>query len=328
MLAYTIRRFLVSIPVLLAASFLVFWFVSLSGNPVTDKLAARNPKPPQRILDLETHRLNLDKGFFEQYWIWLRGLVLHGNFGPSVNSTQDIGAELGHRLVVTLRLIFLAMALALVLAVISGVLSAVRQYSKLDYALTFVGFLFLAMPTFWIAVLLKQGGINYNVATNSRTFFTIGQSSSPPPVGLGSQISDTLLHMILPTVSLALITYAGWSRFQRATILEVLNSDYVRLARAKGLKPRQVMVRHALRTALIPMTTVSALTIAAIIGGAVITETVFQWEGMGRFLIASIGSFDRNAVMGWLVVSGFFVIAGNLVADLLYAVLDPRIRYE
>jgi peptide/nickel transport system permease protein len=328
MFAYSIRRFLQSIPVLLAASFLVFWFVSLSGDPVAQKLEARNPRPPQHVIDLERHRLHLDKGFFEQYWIWLRDLLLHGSFGPSVNSTQDIGVELGHRLLVTLRLIFLAMLLSLVFAVASGVVSAVKQYSKIDYVLTFIGFLFLAMPAFWIAVLLKQGGINYNMATNSRTFFTIGDSSSPPPDGLWPQISDTMLHMILPTVSLAMITYAGWSRFQRASMLEVLNSDYIRLARAKGLKPRQVMIRHALRTALIPMTTVSALTIASIIGGAVITETVFQWNGMGRFLTQAIFAFDRNAVMGWLLVSGFFVILGNLVADLLYAVLDPRIRYE
>jgi peptide/nickel transport system permease protein len=134
--------------------------------------------------------------------------------------------------------------------------------------------------------------------------------------------------MILPTVSLALITYAGWSRFQRASMLEVLNSDYVRLARAKGLKHRRVLVRHALRTALIPMTTVTALGIAAIIGGAIITETVYEWQGMGRFLLMEIAARDRNGTMGWLVVAGFFVVVGNLVADVLYAVLDPRIRYE
>jgi peptide/nickel transport system permease protein len=133
--------------------------------------------------------------------------------------------------------------------------------------------------------------------------------------------------MILPTLSLALITYAAWSRFQRAAMLDVLNSDYIRLARAKGLKPRQVLVKHALRTALIPMTTASALTIATIFGGAVITETVFQWQGMGKFLVQSVLTHDRNATMAWLVVAGTFVIVGNLIADLLYAVLDPRIRY-
>ena len=127
---------------------------------------------------------------------------------------------------------------------------------------------------------------------------------------------------------LALITYAAWSRFVRGSLLEVLNSDYVRLARAKGLTPRRVMFRHALRTALIPMTTVTALTIAGLFGGAIITERVFQWRGMGTLIINAIGDRDRYVIMGWLLVVGLIVVVGNIVADLLYAVLDPRIRYE
>ena len=328
MLAYTIRRLLASIPVLLVATFLTFWFVSLSGDPVQEKYAGRNPPTPQRTIDLEHQRLHLDKGFFDQYWIWLKGLVLHGDFGPSVNSTTHIGQEIGDRLLVTLRLVALAMLLALILAVITGVISATRQYSRLDYILTLVGFVFLAMPTFWIAVLLKQGGIAVNEGTGTRTFFTIGEQSTPAPSGAWATFLDIGGHMILPTLSLALITYAGWSRFQRASMLEVLNSDYIRLARAKGLKARQVLIRHALRTALIPMTTVTALNIAAIIGGAVITETVYEWQGMGRFLLLEIASRDRYGTMAWLLAAGFFVVLGNLMADLLYAVLDPRIRYE
>jgi glutathione transport system permease protein len=328
MLAYTIRRLLVSIPVLLAASFLVFWLVSLSGDPVQEKFAGRFPRPPQSTIDHETHRLYLDRGFFEQYWIWLKNLVLHGYFGPSVNQTTDIGHELLTRMGVTLRLVAAAMLIALVLAVITGVLSATKQYSLLDYFFTFLGFVFLAMPSFWIAGLLKQGGITYNEATTTRTFFTIGANSTPPPVGTGAQVLDALLHLILPTISLSLITYAAWSRFQRASMLEVLNSDYIRLARAKGLKPRRVLVKHALRTALIPMTTVSALTIAGILGGAVITERVFEWQGMGRFLTTEIILRDRYGTMGWLLLTGLVVVLGNLIADLLYGVLDPRIRYE
>ncbi len=328
MFAYTIRRLLVSIPVLLAASFLTFWFVSLSGNPVEEKFAGRNPRPPQSTILHETQRLHLDQGFLQQYWGWLKDLVTKGYFGPSVNETTDIGHELGVRLVVTIRLVAAAMIIALILAVITGVLSAVRQYSKTDYAFTFVGFLFLAMPSFWIAVLLKQGGIAINNATGTRTFYTLGASSTPLPDGWLNQFLDTGKHLILPTISLALITYATWSRFQRASMLEVRNSDYMRLARAKGLKPRRVLVKHGLRTALIPMTTVSALTIAGILGGAVITENVFEWQGMGKFLVNEILLRDRYGTMGWLLVSGFFVVVGNLVADLLYAVLDPRIRYE
>jgi peptide/nickel transport system permease protein len=254
--------------------------------------------------------------------------VTKGDFGPSITQANNIGEELGRRVLVTLRLVVFAMFLALVLAIISGVLSATRQYSWLDYVFTFFGFLFLATPAFWVAVLLKQGAVTYNEGTGTRTFYTIGARSVETEPGLWNSFTDIFGHSVLPTVALALITYAAWSRFQRSSMLEVLNSDYVRLARAKGLSPRKVLVRHALRTALIPMTTVSALGIATVIGGAVITETVFEWQGMGRYLIESIATRDRYAIMGWLLIAGIFVVVGNLIADILYGVLDPRIRYE
>jgi peptide/nickel transport system permease protein len=328
MIAYSIRRILVAIPILLVASMIVFTLTLFTGDPVEEKYAGRNPPVPQVTINNERARLHLDDPIVVQYWTWLKNLTTKGDFGPSINATNNIGDDLGRRMLVTLRLVMFAMVVALVLAIISGVLSATRQYSKLDYAFTFFGFIFLAMPAFWVAVLLKQGAITYNEATGTRTFFTIGARSTESTPGLWATAADIFGHLILPTLSLALITYAAWSRFQRASMLEVLNSDYVRLARAKGLSPRKVLVRHALRTALIPMTTVSALGIAAIIGGAVITETVFEWQGMGKYLTDAIFTRDRYAIMGWLLIAGFFVVVGNLVADILYGVLDPRIRYE
>jgi peptide/nickel transport system permease protein len=328
MLAYSIRRILVAIPVLLAASMIVFALTLLTGDPVQEKYAGRNPPVPQQTIDLERNRLHLDDPVVVQYGNWLKNLVLHGDFGPSINSTDNVGEELGRRVFVTLRLVIFAMLLALVLAITSGVLSATRQYSWLDYTFTFLGFVFLAMPPFWTAVLLKQGALLVNEATGRRTFYTIGARSTDAEPGLWNAFADIFGHLILPTISLAFITYAAWSRFQRSSMLEVLNSDYIRLARAKGLTPRKVLVKHALRTALIPMTTVSALTIAAVIGGAVVTETVFEWQGLGRYLLESIASRDRYAILGLLLVTGFIVIVGNLIADILYGVLDPRIRYE
>lgn len=160
-------------------------------------------------------------------------------------------------------------------------------------------------------------------------FFTIGdQNYDHDTYSEWGKITDIAGHMILPTLSLTLITYASWSRYQRGSMLDVLNSDYVRLARAKGLRSRQVMVRHALRTALIPLTTITAIDIGAIFGGAIVTETVFNWDGMGRYLVGSVQLRDVNAVLGWLMISGVIVIVFNIIADLLYAVLDPRIRYE
>jgi peptide/nickel transport system permease protein len=327
MLAYTVRRLLIGIPVIIASSIFVFVLVALAGDPL-EPMKLRSPRPSQVSIDRETHRLRLDQPLWERYWNWLWGLA-HGDFGPSVRGSQDIGALLYERTWVTLRLIFFAMLFAVLLAVVSGVVSAVRQYSKVDYTFTFVGFLALSIPAFWFAILLKNLAISFNTAAGTRVFFTIGDRDyNYPSFSSWGKISDLATHMILPTLSLTLITYASWSRYQRGSMLEVLNSDYVRLARAKGLRNRQVMFRHALRTALIPLTTITAIDIAALFGGAIITETVYDWQGMGRLLVDSVYTQDVYAVLGWLLVSGVIVIVFNIIADLLYAVLDPRIRYE
>ncbi|MGH3321096.1 MAG: ABC transporter permease [Streptosporangiaceae bacterium] len=326
MLAYAVRRILIGIVVLLVSTFVVFLMVSFSGNPL-GYLLGRNPPPSPHVVHLEAHRLHLDQPLLERYVTWLGG-VLHGDFGPSVHHNTHIGPELLDRFIITMRLIGLAMLVALLLAVLVGVMSAVKQYSARDYTATFLGFLFLAMPSFWLALLLKQAGIDLNNVFDSQIFYTIGDTSVYVQGGTWAHIKDILGHMILPTISLALISFASWSRYCRGSMLEVLNSDYVRLARAKGLSRSRVMIKHAFRTALIPLTTVTALDLAAIISGAVITETVFQWHGMGDLLITSIKTFDVYAVLGWLLVSAATVIAFNLIADLLYAVLDPRIRYD
>src|SRR5882672_3918787 len=176
MLAYTIRRVLISIPVLIGSSILVFLMVKLSGDPL-EPLKLRNPPAPKATIRLEEHRLGLDKSWPEQYWNWIKDLVLHGNFGPSVHVTDNIGSELGSHLWVTVRLVFFSVLIALILAVVTGVVSAVKQYSALDYTATFFGFLFLSMPVFWFAVLLKSWGIWYNKNVSPDTFATIGDHS-------------------------------------------------------------------------------------------------------------------------------------------------------
>ncbi|PRX49031.1 peptide/nickel transport system permease protein [Prauserella shujinwangii] len=325
MLAYALRRLLISVPILIASTFIVFIGGALTANPL-NQLQARNPPPPPRVLELERQRLNLDEPLLERYWNWLIGLF-QGDFGPSVHSNLDLGSEVIARFGVTFRLIFLAMLIALILAIIVGVISAVKQYTKLDYTFTFFGFLFLAMPSFWFAILLKEAGISFNNAVGEQVLYTIGDSSVYVAGGAWAEFTDVLGHMVLPTISLALLSFAAWSRFQRASMLEVLNSDYVRLARAKGLRRGKVMRKHALRTALIPLTTVTALDLGAIISGAVVTENVYQWRGAGSFLLESIRNDDVYAIQAWLLISATFIILFNLVADLLYGVLDPRIRY-
>jgi peptide/nickel transport system permease protein len=332
MLAYTIRRVLISIPVLIGSSILVFIIGKLLGDPL-ESLKLRNPPVPKHTIDLENHRLWLDRSWPEQYYLWLKGLVLHGNFGPSVHSTDSIRGELGSALTVTAKLVVVSVIVAVTLAIITGVISAIRQYSAFDYSATFMSFLFFSMPVFWFAALLKAGGIWYNQNVNADTFGTIGDKSvligdvSFSDASFGQQLGNIVGHMILPTIALSLAGYAAWTRFTRASMLEVMNSDYVRLARAKGLRSRRVLVRHSLRNALIPLTTVTALDIAALLGGAIITETVFQWHGMGYLFATGLNNKDVYLLMGWLLVSATIVILFNLIADLLYGVLDPRIRH-
>ena len=185
------------------------------------------------------------------------------------------------------------------------------------------------MPTFWLAGIVQASGVEFNQLLDVQLFNTIGdgrysaEGEAPWP-----QFVNAFAHMALPTLVLMLTSFASWSRYQRTSMLEVLNSDYVRLARAKGLRNKVVIRRHALRTALIPLTTVFALGVAGIIDGTILTETVFQWRGLGDFFITAVENNDSYALMGWLILSGVMVILANLIADLLYGVLDPRIRYE
>ena len=330
MLAFVIRRILVSIPVLIGSTVLTFILVKLSGDPL-QFLKLRNPPVPPSTIKANEHRLRLDESWPAQYWHWITGVVLHGNFGQAIHPTDNIRSELFKALGVTARLVIISVILSLILAIVTGVYSAVRQYSITDYTTTFIGFLFLSMPVFWFAILLKQAGIWYNenyAASNGCgfRFGTIGDKSVFRPA-CTSAFQDNLGHLILPVVVLSLVGYAGWTRFTRASMLEVLNSDYVRLARSKGLKPRQVLIRHALRTALIPLTTVTALDIAALLSGAIVTETVFQWHGMSNLFLTAVRNIDFNVMLAWLLVTATIVILFNLLADIMYGVLDPRIRH-
>jgi peptide/nickel transport system permease protein len=332
MLVFVIRRVLISIPVLIASTILTFVIVKISGDPL-EYLKQRQPKPPASFIAQEQHRLWLDRSWPAQYWHWISNIVLHGDFGPPIVGHENVRSDVFSALGVTAKLVIFAVLIALTRAVITGVVSAVKQYSVTDYTTTFMGFLFLSMPTFWFAILLKQGALKFNEGTNTHFFGTIGDRSIiQSNHSFLSDLSDVIGHLILPVVVLGLVGYASWSRFTRASMLEVLNSDYVRLARSKGLSPRRVLVRHALRTALIPLATVTALDIAALLGGAIITETVFQWHGMGYLFLNSLnnhgrGGVDINVMLGWLIITATIVILFNLIADIMYGVLDPRIRH-
>jgi peptide/nickel transport system permease protein len=327
MLLYSLRRLAASVLVLLASSFFVFVLGAATADPLAI-YRQRTPPPSQAFFDAKIKEFHLDEPVPVRYWRWLTG-VLHGDFGNDVNG-NPIRPDLLQRLGVTGRMLIAAMILAVFLAIIVGVLTAVRRHKFSDYFFTTISYMLIALPVFWFAVLLKEFlAIRLNELVGHTWVFTTFEES--PGISLygtpGEIWSDRLRHLILPTISLALLSFASWSRFQRASMLDVMGSDYMRLARAKGLPYRRVLIRHGLRNALIPLTTVVALDVGTLIGGAVITESVFQWHGMGEYFFANgLGHQDINVILGWLIVAASFVVLFNLFADLLYAVLDPRIR--
>jgi peptide/nickel transport system permease protein len=333
-LIYTVRRLVSSVLVLLVASFIVFMFAAASYDPLKP-LRSRNPPPTPESLKLAAHQAHLDQPVLTRYWNWLRHMIgwdgsfpfLKLNFGNDVHNAS-VSHNLGIRLEVTTRMIVGAIILAVILAVVLGVISGVRKDKAFDAVATVLTFVLLALPTFWFAAVLKQFAININQHAGSQVFFTAGTQSfgAPPPSSFFDITGDQLQHMILPTVSLGLLTASGWIRYQRASVIDVLDSDYMRLARAKGVRNRTVIRRHGLRNALIPLVTVMAIDIGALFGGAIITEQVYDWHGMGEYLNTAIFNEDTYAVAGWVMVSAVFVVVFNLLADLIYAVLDPRIR--
>ena len=325
MAGYLIRRSLAGLATLLVASFLLFLLVAVSGNPLATLMA--NPHISPATIAVARHQLGLDEPLLQRYWTWLTNL-LSGSFGTSTTG-QPVGPELWSRLGITLRMVIPATIIAAFIAVIIGVVTAVRQYSILDHTLTGFAYLFYSAPVFVIAILLKDFvATDVNKAAGHTILYTIGEST-PGVTGAWPTFTSILGHTVLPVITLVLVTYAGWSRYQRASMLDVLNADYVRFARAKGLNPRRVLYVHALRNALIPVVTVVALDFATIIGGAIITEIAFGWNGMGQFLYQGLTgpvSPDTAVVQAWLMITATAVIVFNILADVLYAVLDPRIR--
>ena len=347
MLAYTIRRLLIAIPILLIASMFAFVLVEISSDPINtyrnqlEQNAAADGSGTEGIdaaVELFKERNYYDRSIPERYWLWLTGIggngdigLLQGEFGPSLRGVNyDLNDQIADRFMVTVRLVLAASIFAIGLAMITGVISAVRQYKKIDYFLTFLGFVALSMPVFWLAQLIKNAAVSYNQATETKTFATFGAVTTGDLSGYSTfeYALDIASHLVLPTLVLMLNGYAAASRFQRSAMLDVLNSDYVRLAKAKGLRNRTVMRRHALRTALIPMATLAPVAVLSSLGGAVITESIFEWQGLGRFFLDALNNRDPFAIQAFLIVSGALTVLGILISDLLYGIVDPRIRYE
>jgi peptide/nickel transport system permease protein len=322
MVTYIVRRVLYSIPVLFLSTFLSFIFASYAGNPVA--LLRQNPRIPKSTIDALIHQQHLDKPVVVRYFYWLDDAFTH-KLGKSLQTLQPLWPQITRTLGHTAQFIVISEVLALILGVAVGIYSAIRQYSVFDYLFTSFSFLGFAMPTFWLALLLQEAFTNIYNHWNVRIFYTSGLNSLP---GGPAWSWDRLQHLALPIMTLCIISFALYSRYMRASMLDVINSDYVRTARAKGVSEWRVIMRHVFRNALIPLTTVAALNFGALLGGAIVTESVFTLDGIGFFFIQSLGSLDLYAVMAYLLITAIGVVAFNLIADILYGFLDPRIRYD
>ncbi len=321
MLTYIARRILYSIPVMIVSTFLSFTFVSLAGNPVA--LLRNNPRIPANTIHNMIVQNHLDRSIPVRYGFWVRDVFTH-KLGNSLATLQPIWPDITRTLGHTAQVIVIAELLAIFLGVAVGIFSAIRQYSPFDYLFTTVSFLGYAMPTFWLALLLQILFVDIYLKWNIRIFYTSGLNNPHH----GTWTIDRLQHIALPVMTLSIISFALYSRYMRASMLDVINSDYVRTARAKGVPEWRVIMRHVFRNALIPIVTVAALNLGGLLGGAIVTETVFTLDGMGYYFIQKLQAGDLYAVMAYLLVTSLVIILFNLIADILYGYLDPRIRYD
>ncbi len=328
MFPFVLRRLLIAIPLLFLSSILVFTLVLAAGDPLED--ARGKPNNSAQIAAL-TRLYNLDQGPVQRYVTWFTGFV-RGDWGRD-RTGQQVRPQIWRAIQVTLRLVLIAQFLAIILGLIVGIVSAIRQYTAFDYTSTAISFLFYAMPVFWFAVVLKEYfAIRFNDLLEgwgySRWIQTTGSQDINFSGGAWDRFLDYAAHGLLPTITLTVIAYAGYSRFMRASMLETMSTDYVRTARAKGISERRVILRHGFRNALIPVTTAIAIDFGFILAGAVFTERVFSWQGMGKLLVESVTKLDVNVLLAWVMVTAVMVVLFNILADVAYAYLDPRIRLD
>jgi peptide/nickel transport system permease protein len=305
------------IPLLVGISIITFLIIQAApGGPETVFLETGRFVDPE-IIEAYRRRLGLDQPIYIQYLKWI-GTAATGDLGYSYTSARPVAEMVFERLPATLELMLAGFIVAAIIALPLGVFSAVRQYSILDFSGTAFSFLGIAMPVFWFALILQL-----IFAVNLGWLPTSGRTT----VGDGSWW-DHVKHLILPAIVLSLRYVAGWSRYMRATMLGVINSDYIRTADAKGLPGRLVLGRHALKNALIPVISIMALDLAGLFSGAVITETIFAWPGIGRLFIQAMGQRDYPLLMAILMMGSIMVVVFNLIADIVYGWLDPRISYS
>ncbi|RNB88736.1 ABC transporter permease [Brevibacillus nitrificans] len=316
MFQYIVRRLLIAIPVLFGVTVFSFFIVNLApGNPVEMFV---NPDTTQADIELKKEALGLNDPIYVQYFRWLGNLV-QGDFGYSFSTYEPVLNMVSSRIGPTLLLMGTALIVAYLIAIPIGVLSATKQYSWLDYLSTSVSFLGISIPHFFLGL-----GFIYIFAVQMHSLPTGGMNT------LGSEggFSDTFKHLIMPALVLAAGIAGRMVRYVRSSMLDILGQDYLRTARSKGLREFFVINKHGFRNALIPIITVIGIDVSVLIGGAVVTEQIFQWPGLGQLTIQSIGSRDYPTLMAINFLAAIAVLSSNLLADIFYSVADPRIKYD
>jgi peptide/nickel transport system permease protein len=320
MAKYVIQRILVSIPVFFGITLFVYGLYALSpGDPVVNIVGIEQftRMTPEQIQQLRSE-YGFDKPWIVRYVRWLGG-ALRGDLGYPLKGAKPVATQLKERIPPTLLLMGAALLLALITGVPIGIIMAMKQYSALDMVLTVLVFAQLSLPSFFVGL-----GAIYIFSLKLGIMPTYGMET----IGAPFSVIDRIKHLIMPASILGLAAAGTWARYTRASMLDVMRSEYVTTARAKGLKERVVVVRHIFRNALLPIVTVVAADLPALLGGAIITEQIFQWPGIGMLTVKRTSERDYPVLMGITVLSAVMILLSNLLADIAYAAIDPRIRYD
>lgn len=327
MIAYLFRRLLGAIPLLLGILTLIFFIINLAPGDPTARYFSPNVSP--EVIAQMRENLGLNQPLHVQYGKWLWSF-LRGDFGYSFGQLRPINEILPEVLWNTVQLTFISLIVIFVVGMLIGIVQAVRQYSLADNVLTFVALFFYSMPSFWFALMLilvfslKANQLGWPFQFPASGMTSVGYEFLSFP----ERMQDRFMHLLLPAIALGIGSAAGVARYMRGSMLEVIHQDFIRTARAKGLSERTVVFKHALRNALIPIITLLGLYLPFLLSGAVLVETIFGWPGMGRAIVDAILQRDYPMVMATSFVIAAIVVVGNLLADVLYAVVDPRIRTE
>ena len=331
---YILKRLLLLIPVLIGVSILIFVIVRLTPGDPARILAGEHAT--EEYVQATREQWGLDKPMYVQYYIWFKSL-LRGDLGRSITTHSPVTEEILNRFPATLELSLFAMALAILIGVLAGIISAIRQYSFFDYFSMTVALFGISMPVFWLGLMLMfvfglwlnilpiSGRINVMIPLQNITGLYVLDSILTLNIpALGS----SLLHLILPGIALGTIPMAMIARITRSSMLEIIRQDFIRTERAKGLPERMVIYKHALKNALIPIITVIGMEFGLLLGGAILTETVFAWPGLGRYTVDAVYARDYPAIQGSVLFIAFIFVVVNLITDVLYAYINPRIRYR